>query len=474
MTAARTAPAPGAQWGLVGIGSLAAVMGGVAASVHAAEPQYWLCVLWVAWLIAMSWALLSATPSLAVAGIQVFFLLEVLAPATIAVRGGRTLIAVFDVSAGTVGALQLSTLAQLGVLVGALGARAWQGTPSTARLRVVLPAHRLDRWSIGLLLAAVAAMGLYVVVAGGNPRSLVVLVGSARYGDFLRSAEGPVVKYLGVLLGLAGVAIVVATLRLTSARARSRLVPVAVIGVSALVLISGGARWWLAIPAVAATLVWWKTSSSPWALRPRRLLIFGSLALFVMAVLVGGLRNQADVKSVDTDAFLAKQLSGGVFATTAVLVDTVPSQHPYLGGTSYAELLVMPVPRAVWPEKPEGEVKELQRAFFGQELGASFALYGEGYANFGWLGAGVASLLFGLALESAWLKLVAARTAASVVAWAMVVPMLLQLFSRGYLAGLLAGLFGFAVGLAWVVRGLRRLPASTREAAPPPPAAITA
>ncbi len=457
MTAPTLASTTGAQRGLVGVGAAAALVGGIAVTTYAAEPQYWLATLWASWLLTSAWVVFSSRPSLAMAGVQLFFLLEVLAPATIAVTEGRTLIAIYDVTAGTVGALQLSTLAQLALLAGAVGARLWHGTPAMRHLQVRLPAVRLDRWSILLLLGAIGGLALYVLTAGGDPRALIVLVGSAKYGDFLRSADGPVIKYFGVLLGFAGVAIIVATLRLTSAPARSRLVPVAVIGVSALLLISGGARWWLGIPAVAAALVWWKTTRSGWAWRPRRLLLVGSVGLFAMAVLVGGLRDQSGDKSVDTDAFLAKQLGGGVFATTAVLVDTVPSDVAHLGGTSYAELLAMPVPRAVWPEKPEGEVKELQRAFFGQELGASFAFYGEAYANFGWIGAGLASLVFGLVLESVWLRLVAARTLGGVVALATAIPMLLQLFSRGYLAGLLAGLFGFVVGLALVVRGLRRL-----------------
>jgi len=140
-----------------------------------------------------------------------------------------------------------------------------------------------------------------------------------------------------------------------------------------------------------------------------------------------------------------------------VLVDTVPARHPHLGGTSYAEVVTLPVPRVWWPDKPEGEVKELQRAFFRQEIGASFAFYGEAYANFGWVGAGLATLAFGFLLESLWLRLVRSTRPAEVVAIAMAIPMLLQLFTRGYLAGLLAGMFGFVVGTVLVVRGLSRL-----------------
>lgn len=438
-------------------GVLAALAVGAVASQPLAPATWWLIALWVAWGAATAFALLSRWPSLALAGLQVFFLLEVLAPATIAVLEGRTMIAVYDVTAGTVGALQLSVLAQLAVLAGALGARAWHGGGPPARIDLDLPGWLLDRWSILLLAGAVVGMALYVTTAGGDPRALVVLVGEAKYGAFAKTAEGPVVKYFSVLLGLAGAAIVVATLRLTSSARRARWIPWVIMVVCALLLVSGGARWWLGIPAVTAALCWWRTARGSWARHPRLILVFGAVGLFAMAVLVGGLREQSGVKSVDTDAFLSKQLRGGVFATTAVLVDTVPATHPHLGGSSYAEVVVMPVPRALWPDKPEGRVKDLQRAFFRQELGASFAYYGEAYANFGWAGVAVLCLVFGFLLESCWLRLVAATTPAALVVYAAMVPTLLQFFSRGYLAGLIAGVSGFVLGIVLVSRGLRHL-----------------
>ncbi|MEJ5255323.1 MAG: O-antigen polysaccharide polymerase Wzy [Acidimicrobiales bacterium] len=456
MTSVIRIPDRTSRW-TVATGIALALLVGAALAQPAAPATWWLLALWAAWAVSTAFALLSRWPSLALAGLQVFFLLEVLAPATIAVVEGRTMIAVYDVTAGTVDGLRLSMLAQVSVLAGVLAARTWRGGGPPVRVRAELPARVLDRWSVGLLAGAVVGLVLYVLTAGGDPRALVVLVGEAKYGAFAKTAQGPVVKYFSVLLGLAGAAIVVATLRLTSASARIRWLPWAVIGVSAALLISGGARWWLGIPAVAAALTWWRTSRGAWARHPRLILVLGAAGLFVLAVLVGGLREQAGVKTIDTDAFLSKQLRGGVFATTAVLVDTVPATHPYLGGSSYAEVVVMPVPRALWPEKPEGQVKELQRAFFRQELGASFAYYGEAYANFGWVGAAILCLLFGYLLEWCWLQLVAASTPASVVVYASLIPTLLQLFSRGYLAGLIAGVSGFALGIVLVARRLRRL-----------------
>jgi hypothetical protein len=440
---------------VVPLAALVAVGAGLALSIPADPAHYWLVVLWASWSAAVGWIALSRRPSLALAGLQVFFLLEVLAPATVSVIEGRTTIAVYDVTAGTVAALQLSTLAQVAVLAGAVVTRAFVGAERPPPVPLTVAAPRLDRWALVLLATGLTGLGVYVVTAGGNPSNLVVLLGSSKYGDFLRSADGTVVQYFNVLLGFAGVAMVVATLRLTTSR-KSPVVPLVVIVVAAAALISGGGRWWLAIPAVAAVFVWWRTTTHPWARHPRALLAVGAAALVVIAVFVGGLREQRDDKTVDVAAFVDKQVRGGVFATTAVLVDTVPARYDHLEGSSYAEVVTMPVPRALWDDKPEGAVKDLQRAFFRQEMGASFAFYGELYANFGWLGTALGCVAFGALLEAVWLRLLRARTASTLVLYAVAVPVLLQLFSRGYLAGLIAGVSGIVVATALVARALRR------------------
>lgn len=459
-----------ARWIIPLVGAAAAIGAGTLVASPAAPAAYWLLALWAAWLATMVWALAARQPSLAVAGLEFFLLLEVVGPATLAVVEGRTYIGIYEVTEGTVGALQLSVLAQVAVLVGALAARAWHPAVHPVKFVPRISAARLDRWSVILLAVAVACLVAYVVIARGDPRSLVVLVGEAKYNDFLKSADGPLVKYFSSLVGLAGVAIVVAGLRMSSLGFRRAWVPIGVVLVSMALLTSGGGRWFLVIPGVATALVWWRMSPGAWTRHPRTLLLVGTAGLFVFAVLVGGLRDQSGEKSIDVGAFVDKQVRGGTFATTAVLVMTVPDHYAPLNGSSYAEVLAMPVPRALWPDKPEGATKDLQRTFFRSEIGASFPFYGESYANFGWWGTAIACGLFGFALESVWVRLLAARRAWQVIVWAALVPTLLQMFSRGYLAGLIAGVFGFLLGVGLVARALsrrERRPAERAEAHAP-------
>lgn len=436
----------------------------------ASPASFWYAACWVVWAAGTLWVLLAARPSLAVAGVQVWFLLAVLAPATYAVVEARTTIGGVDFTPGTASALRLSALALAAVLAGAVAARVWHPAPRVERVRVDLSARRLDRWAAGFLLAGLGAFALFVVLARGDLRGLLVLAGDRRYGAFLRGSEGTVLKYLQVLLSLAGVGLLVAVLRLTVSRRRPA-VPLTVIAVATVALISGGARWYLAVPAVAAVLVWWKTTPSSWVRRPRRIVLGGAAALLVVAVLVGGLRDQVGPKSVDATAFVEKELRGGVFAATAGLTQHVPSTRDHLWGAGYAEILTMPVPRALWPDKPEGVTKELQAAWFPQLIGASYPFYGELYANFGLAGTVVGAFGFGALLEYAWLRLVGTRRLTVTVTAAAAVPVLLQILTRGSLAGQLASQFGVVVGVAVLVhligRAHRRSPtrASRRSAA---------
>jgi oligosaccharide repeat unit polymerase len=61
----------------------------------------------------------------------------------------------------------------------------------------------------------------------------------------------------------------------------------------------------------------------------------------------------------------------------------VPEKVDFIHGSSYLALLTLPVPRAIWPEKPgmvDGRVGE---AFYGVTYGIPPGPIGEAYWNFG-------------------------------------------------------------------------------------------
>lgn len=79
-----------------------------------------------------------------------------------------------------------------------------------------------------------------------------------------------------------------------------------------------------------------------------------------------------------------------------------PSSIPYWGGVTYYPLLFKPIPRAIWPDKPE----EVTGRTFGHRYGytsvenpgtsINFAQLIEQYANFGVLGVFIGMFIIGM------------------------------------------------------------------------------
>lgn len=88
--------------------------------------------------------------------------------------------------------------------------------------------------------------------------------------------------------------------------------------------------------------------------------------------------------------------------TLAAVVESTPDTIPYWGGETYIPLLVSPIPRLIWPDKPSMTL--------GQDFGHRYDLIDDDdlqtsanlpqmvelYANFGWLGIIIGMLLLGV------------------------------------------------------------------------------
>jgi len=107
-------------------------------------------------------------------------------------------------------------------------------------------------------------------------------------------------------------------------------------------------------------------------------------------------QNAEPVSIVETMVYSAHFVGVG---KTSVIVEKVPRENDFLYGSSYAALLIAPVPRVIWPDKPVVRIGQ----FVGIELferetvtGVPPGLIGEAYLNFGWFGVFIVCLLFGL------------------------------------------------------------------------------
>jgi len=118
------------------------------------------------------------------------------------------------------------------------------------------------------------------------------------------------------------------------------------------------------------------------------------------------------------------------------IVDYVPEKVDYLWGSTYAKFFLWPIPRTLWPEKPEGISRVIVRHFYpdlyDKGLSVSPTIAGEAYFNFGTLGIVIIMALFGVICQSLYTFLKKNRENIGAVAiYASVTPYVFELF-RGY------------------------------------------
>ena len=86
------------------------------------------------------------------------------------------------------------------------------------------------------------------------------------------------------------------------------------------------------------------------------------------------------------------------------VIQYVPTDVGYLWGSTYAKFFFWPIPRSMWPEKPEGISRIAVRYFYPEmyEKGVSMSptIIGEAYFNFGVLGVIIIMALFGVICQS--------------------------------------------------------------------------
>jgi len=420
------------------------------------QELFWFVILLIGWVVGTTIVLFQAQPSLAFLAVQAWMALNVVNGAVMAVRDGATTIGQYDFTDGIAGGMRICALAQVGLVIGVVGFRVLRPARRVGVVDEAVPAGMMDRWACTLLAAGAASLLAYVFLAGSGLGAVNVLTGGNVYGGLKQNADGAVVGYLKVLTGLAGVAMMLASLRITVARQMRLATPICVLIAASVVLITSGGRSWLGVPVVGCGLAWYKMTRSSWALRPRRLVLCGGLVIFAVAAIVGGLRGQAGEKNFDAEAFVAKELRGGIFPTTAGLAESVPEDQPFLLGRSALDATTLAVPRALWPEKPAGALQELQDGFMPEDIGASFGFQGELYANVGLAGVLIGAALFAALVEWCWLRLMEATRLSAVLWFAALVPLLIHVFSRGYTVMMLAGQLGTIGGVAVVAHLLNR------------------
>lgn len=162
--------------------------------------------------------------------------------------------------------------------------------------------------------------------------------------------------------------------------------------------------------------------------------LVASVRLFVRS---SGLEGSADISLAQLpDAALGDTR---IFEGYLAVKEAVPQRVSYSGFASIAYVVVLPIPRDVWENKPE----PTHLAKIGESLGTDEATaagvaiphFGESYLAFGWFGLVLGSVVLGVACRSLWSFLVESRGNLWVQAiYAVSFAFLVQVIIRGHLA----------------------------------------
>jgi oligosaccharide repeat unit polymerase len=411
----------------------------------------WLAALWLTWLASLIWTLTRSSFSVVLTALMLSMFILIIVPATGAQLYGSTVLADLNYQAGVIPALKISVLAQVTMLAGAVGARTLRPVRDFDRITINLSAARLDKAAI--IAAALAVLGVVgmIVIGGANIGDFFVYTTSGGYGTFWSGLHAN----LGFLVAVQCVgclAIVLLPLRLSVAGSRRRILPIAVAVLASLVLLGSGQRGPFIAAASAAGLVWLKTSKKRRS--HRRAVIVGAFMLLLVTGFIGVARGAAGSREVTFGNVIGEPFGPGnnLFLPLSGLSSTVPAEIQYLHGDSYLQTFVLPIPRALWSAKPKDDITVVTTRFDPGNSGFYFPEFGEGYANFGFIGVALCGIILGGVAELLDHRLASSRNLKSSVVTAVQAGVFLQLFSRGNFAPMFITYIGILVAAGYIGR----------------------
>lgn len=423
----------------------------------------WLATLWLTWLAALIWALTRPSFSVIFTALVLSMFIFIIVPATGAQLYGSTVLADINYQAGVITALKIAVLAQVTMLAGAVVVRTLRPARGFDRIEINLSAARLDNAAVSAVAVAVAGVIGMIVIGGANLRDFFVYTTSGGYGTFWSELHANL-GFLVAVQCVGSLAIVLLPLQLSATCSRRRILPVVVAILASLVLLGSGQRGPFIAAASAAGLVWLKTSKK--RRNQRRAILMGALLLLLITGLVGVARAAAGSRDVTFGNVIGEPFGAGnnLFLPLAGLSTTVPAEIPYLHGNSYLQVFVLPVPRALWPTKPEDDITRVITRFDPGNSGFAFPAFGEGYANFGFMGVALCGVVLGGMAELLHRRFANSQDLKSAVVAAVAAGVFLQLFSRGDFAPIFTTYIGILAVAGYI--GRRRSQVLAPEAVP--------
>jgi oligosaccharide repeat unit polymerase len=201
----------------------------------------------------------------------------------------------------------------------------------------------------------------------------------------------------------------------------------------------------------------------------RRLILLGSFLLLTISVfaIAGALRGDGaavNLQTVALDRFIgaedANMLDGFV-----LLRRFIPHVVPYRLGMTHLEILMRPIPRALWPGKPAGGSYMVQAGLSnsddGYTVGISPTLFGDFYSEGGVIAMLLLAIFYGILLAKIVSWTVWLHPFAGVLVRAIICAALVPILRGGDLAGIIAWL-GMAFWPCFLLLWLKRKEFDTR------------
>ena len=198
--------------------------------------------------------------------------------------------------------------------------------------------------------------------------------------------------------------------------------------------------------------------------RPKtRLIIFASLAVITLGVfaVAGAMRNPELTGDALNQAALERAFSAeeaNMLDGFVLMQQIYPKRLDYTFGMEHLEILMRPIPRAWWPEKPVGGyMNKLGLTINGGKatLGISQSLFGSFYGEGGLLGILVFSVLYGTVFANIVRYSTQLHPFASILVRAILCACLIPLLRGGDLPGIYAW-FGMAFWPCFLLLWLKR------------------
>jgi oligosaccharide repeat unit polymerase len=93
------------------------------------------------------------------------------------------------------------------------------------------------------------------------------------------------------------------------------------------------------------------------------------------------------------------------FLTLGETLKAIPTNHDFVGFADLWYVIVRPIPRVFWPEKPVNSGFDLADYLGYRDVSLSMTAVGEAYMSFGWIGIAVGGFVFGV-LARFWVQLI--------------------------------------------------------------------